>query len=88
MINATGLQAQKAFPFDSIRYFRNCNPLSYCTLQGDCVTYFAPHVPQGFLSVDITPDVLFRYAEKQPDLDGEIDADYVEKIRSKWECET
>lgn len=47
MINATGLQAQKAFPFDAIRYFRNCNPESYCTLEGDRVTYFAPHVPDA-----------------------------------------
>jgi hypothetical protein len=80
---------QQVIEFDGprVRYFRNCNPASYCALQGDRVTYFAPHVPQGFVSDDITPSVIFRYAEKQPHLDGEIDIERVEKIRAGWIAE-
>lgn len=78
------MKQQMVMEFDEpVRYFRNCNPASYCTLQGDCVTYFAPHVPNGFVSEDITREVVLKYAEKQPALDGEIDHEAAMKIRAK-----
>ncbi len=69
---------------EPIRYFRNCNPKTYCTLLGECVIYFAPHVPDGFVSEDISRDVVLRYAEKQPATDGEIDFAAAMKIRETY----
>lgn len=69
---------------EPVRYFRNCEPTSYCMLVGDQVTYFSHNVPDGYPSSDITRSVVLAYAQKQPHLDGEISLERVNEIRQGW----
>jgi len=40
-----------------MRYFRCPNPESYYTVDGDVVTYFAPHRPHGVRTEDTAADL-------------------------------
>lgn len=74
-------------PEEPVRYYRNCRPDTYCTLQDEKVLYFTPEHPQGFdTSENITRAVVLKYAEKQPHLDGEITPQQANDIRNKWDA--
>lgn len=72
---------------EPVRYFRNCRPGTYCTLQGETVLYFTPEYPDGFDTSDtITRAVVLKYAGTA--LNGEIMPEAVSKIRAAWATET
>lgn len=63
------------------RYFRCAYPDSYYEVRGDSVTYFAPHVPDGFPSQWPLSD-LVRCAASRPATDCEITAEQMGKVRA------